>query len=254
MTQQPAPADLAAETLKAVAESTERLLRTVAELTPEQIAEPSGLPGWTRGHVLAHVARNADSLVNLLETARTGVPIPQYPSEAAREEGIQQGAPRPPAEQLADLAASAERFAAAAAELPAEAWSAELTHRHGYTFPAWEIPEKRLGELEFHHVDLAAGYTPAHWPAGFAAEQFGWLVERFTGRDGVPAVELVSDDTADRGAIGAGGPAGLRVEGPLRALTAWLSGRSNGDGLQVHTADGHLADPRAALPVLPPMG
>ncbi|GAA1958762.1 maleylpyruvate isomerase family mycothiol-dependent enzyme [Kitasatospora viridis] len=253
MTQQPTPAELAAAELKAVAESTERLLRTVADLTADQIAEPSGLPGWTRGHVLAHIARNADSLVNLLETARTGVPVPQYASEAAREEGIQQGAPRPPAEQLADLTASAERFAAAAAALPDEAWSAELTHRHGYTFPAHEVPGKRLGELEYHHVDLAVGYTAAHWPEFFATEQFAYLAERFAGQEGLPAVELVADDTEHRAVIGAG-PEPLRVEGPLRALAAWLSGRSDGDGLQVHTPAGHLADPRTALPVLPPLG
>ncbi|MEV0474381.1 maleylpyruvate isomerase N-terminal domain-containing protein, partial [Streptomyces prunicolor] len=28
------------------------------------VAEPSRLPGWSRGHVLAHLARNADALVN----------------------------------------------------------------------------------------------------------------------------------------------------------------------------------------------
>lgn len=44
------------------------------------------------------------------------------------------------------------------------------------------------------------------------------------------------------------------VEGPIRALTAWLSGRSDGDGLQVHQGGAQLADPRTALPKLPPMG
>ncbi|MFD0349540.1 hypothetical protein ACFQ0M_32980 [Kitasatospora aburaviensis] len=42
--------------------------------------------------------------------------------------------------------------------------------------------------------------------------------------------------------IGTGTPA-LTVEGPVRALLAWLSGRSDGDGLR--------RAPDAALPQLP---
>ena len=53
------PLLLAAE----VARSDERLLATAREL---DIAAPSLLPGWTRGHVITHIARNADGYVNLL--------------------------------------------------------------------------------------------------------------------------------------------------------------------------------------------
>jgi maleylpyruvate isomerase len=251
------PAETAATTLREVDAATERLLHTVAELSPEALAEPCALPGWTRGHLLAHLSRNADSLVNLLESARTGRDIPQYASEQAREDGIQQGAPRPLAEQLDDLRASAGRLATAAAALPAAAWSAELKHRHGYTFPAAELPWKRLGELEYHHVDLAAGYTPAHWPARFASVEFTRLAGRFATLDGLPSVELVAEDTGDRARLGTGAgaeaPVQLRVEGPVRALLAWLSGRADGDGLQVHRDGRLLADPRTALPTLPPM-
>ena len=47
--------------------------RAAAELDPGQVAGPSRLPGWSRGHVLSHLARNADALVNLLTWARTGI-------------------------------------------------------------------------------------------------------------------------------------------------------------------------------------
>ena len=43
------------------------------------------LPGWTVGHVLTHVARNADAYTNLLTWARTGVETPAYASPEARE-------------------------------------------------------------------------------------------------------------------------------------------------------------------------
>ncbi|MFE6054179.1 maleylpyruvate isomerase family mycothiol-dependent enzyme [Kitasatospora sp. NPDC056446] len=245
MTDPQSAADSAAAWLDQVEESTQRLLRTAAGLAPEAVAEPSALPGWTRGHVLAHLARNADSLVNLLDGARTGTDIPQYASGDARDRDIERDAPRPVQAQLADLRDSHERFAAAAAKLPAEAWTAEVRHRTGYVFPASDIPHKRLLELEYHHVDLAAGYTPDQWPEDFAAAQFRKLAADLADEAGLPAALLVADDSGDRAVIGSGEPA-LTVEGPVRALTAWLSGRSDGAALR--------RTPDTGLPPLPPMG
>ncbi|WP_316527125.1 maleylpyruvate isomerase family mycothiol-dependent enzyme [Kitasatospora brasiliensis] len=236
----------AASWLSQVEESTERLLTTVAALKPEALAEPSGLPGWTRGHVLAHLSRNADSLVNLLTGARTGTDIPQYASDEARDQGIEDDAPRPLEVQLADLRDSHARFAEAAALMGPEDWAATVRHRFGYVFPAHQIPAKRLVELEFHHVDLAADdYTPARWPESFAVAQFGRIAAALAGNADLPAVSLAAEDTGDRAVIGTGAPA-LTVEGPVRALTAWLSGRSDGADLR--------RTPDTALPQLPPMG
>ncbi|MFF2352228.1 maleylpyruvate isomerase family mycothiol-dependent enzyme [Kitasatospora sp. NPDC058115] len=239
-----AAAARAARYLALVEGSTRHLLHTVGELKPDAVAEPSALPGWTRGHVLAHLARNADSLVNLLDGARTGTDIPQYPSEEARDRGIEEGAPRPAEAQLADLRATGGRFARAAALLPDGAWATEVRHRSGHLFPAFDIPWKRLMEVEYHHVDLDAGYTPAHWPAEFASAEFRRLSGKLAGA-ALPAVELFAEDTAERAVIGTGTPA-LTVEGPVRALLAWLSGRADGDGLR--------RTPDTALPALPPLG
>lgn len=239
------PQSAAASWLSQVEESTRRVLATAAELKPDAVAEPSTLPGWTRGHVLAHLARNADSLVNLLTGARTGTDIPQYADHEARDRDIERDAPRPPDVQLADLRDSHARFAEAAALMDPGAWAASVRHRSGYVFPASDIPHKRLLELEYHHVDLAAGYTPADWPESFAVAEFRRLASNLAGKADLPAVELVAEDTGDRAAIGSGAPA-LTVEGPVRALTAWLSGRSTGDGLR------HA--PGTDLPRLPPMG
>ena len=68
--------DEASHSLDRIAAATERLLATADALTGDQVREPSLLPGWTRGHVLTHVARNADGLRNLLIWARTGTEIP----------------------------------------------------------------------------------------------------------------------------------------------------------------------------------
>ncbi|MFJ1754411.1 maleylpyruvate isomerase family mycothiol-dependent enzyme [Kitasatospora sp. NPDC088134] len=245
----------AAAQLRATVESTDLLLHTLRELRPEDVPAPSALPGWTRGHVLTHLARNADSLVNLLNGARTGQDIPQYPSAEARDAAIEAGAGRPLAEQVADVRDSQQRFLDAAALLDPEHWSAEVKHRSGYVFPAWQLPVKRLAELEYHHVDLNAGYTPAHWPEDFATAEFRRLGGHFGALAGLPAVRLIAEDAGLEARLGDPEAAPeLTVEGPVRALTGWLSGRSDGDGLQVHRAGEGLVDPRSALPQLPPMG
>ncbi|MFE4514995.1 maleylpyruvate isomerase family mycothiol-dependent enzyme [Kitasatospora sp. NPDC056783] len=239
------PQSAAASWLQQVEGATQRLLATVEGMDPGTVAEPSGLPGWTRGHVLAHLARNADSLVNLLTGARTGTDIPQYAGDEARDRDIEHDAPRPLDVHLADLRDSHARFTGAAALMDAQSWSAGVKHRHGYVFPAYDIPAKRLVELEFHHVDLALGYTPARWPRDFAVTQFRRVAEGLADETGLPGVELVAEDGGERATIGSGTPA-LTVTGPVHALAAWLSGRSDGAGLR--------RTPDTALPQLPPMG
>ena len=42
------------------------LLLAEADLDEAALGAPSALPGWTRRHLLAHVAANADALGNLV--------------------------------------------------------------------------------------------------------------------------------------------------------------------------------------------
>ncbi|HET9895677.1 MAG TPA: maleylpyruvate isomerase family mycothiol-dependent enzyme [Streptosporangiaceae bacterium] len=149
--------------------------------------EPSLLPGWTRGHLLTHLARNADGLCNLLTWARTGVMTPQYPSAAARDEDIETGAGRSAAELRADVAESAAALAAEAASLSEAAWQASVHGIRGKAHPAWYTLTRRLPELEIHHVDLGIGYRVADWPDGFAAERLPDVAGSFAGRDNPPA-------------------------------------------------------------------
>ena len=72
------------------AESHQRLLESLDSLTDDQCREPSALPGWTRGHVLSHLARNAESHVHVLQCAVRGEVGEQYVGGAkARKEGIE---------------------------------------------------------------------------------------------------------------------------------------------------------------------
>ncbi|WP_390897214.1 maleylpyruvate isomerase N-terminal domain-containing protein [Salinispora arenicola] len=143
-----------------VDDATARLLRTTAGLDESSLAAASLLPGWTRGHVLAHLARNADGFVNLLTAARTGETIPMYASPAARSSDIEAGASRPQAAHLDDLRRTADRFAeAVGGDAGRGVGAPPSTPRRGPWSAAYLV-WGRLREVEVHHVDLAVEYRP----------------------------------------------------------------------------------------------
>lgn len=240
--------------LASLERATGRLLRAAEALTPEEVAAPSLLPGWSRGHVLTHLCRNADALLNGLAAARTGTDVPMYASDDARDADIAAGAGRPAAEQCADLRSSADRLAEAARALAPQAWEFQILHRRGFRFPASGVPAKRLSEVEFHHVDLGAGYRPEHWDPAFVAAQLAQLTARFAEAADLSPVLLCDDDTGAEYRIGGGDPAGLSAAGPGHDLLAWLSGRAGPDSLTVRRDGAPVADPAAALPAPPPVG
>jgi maleylpyruvate isomerase len=220
--------------------ATDRLLTTVTALDDAAVAAPSALPGWTRGHVLTHLARNADGLTNLLRWARTGVVTPQYAGLEQRDADIEAGAPRPHAAQLADVRDSAARYAEAAAQLTAEMWLTVLQIPDAPQPAAYGV-WRRLREVEVHHVDLAAGYTPADWPDAFSHRLLHEIVTGLDKRDDAPTVVLHAVDTGHEFALGERGSTPT-VTGPAYALAAWLTGRAPGDGLTV-SPDGPLPTP-----------
>src|ERR1700722_15458099 len=159
----------------------ELVLETTAALSDEQVSEASGLPGWSRGHVLTHIARNADGLRNLLTWAKTGQETQQYASLAAREADIEAGASRSAAALGADIASSARAFTDLAGELPPDAWLVDVKMITGRELPAWAVLSQRLFEVQVHHVDLNAGYRPADWPEWFVTGELDRSAGRATG-------------------------------------------------------------------------
>ncbi|MGW4636368.1 maleylpyruvate isomerase family mycothiol-dependent enzyme [Nocardia sp. NPDC004415] len=223
------PTDL----LDQVAASTARFDTTIGTLTETALTEPSRLPGWTRGHLLAHMSRNADSLLNLLLWARTGIEIPQYASGALRDADIDAGAPRPLDVQYADFTASAHRWQAVATTMPDPDWTAEVRNRQGGTLTADQIPWMRLRETEIHHVDLGTGYTPADWPAAFVSRLLPESVIDLATKlepAATPTFDIQATDTDFIATLGPGRPHHTIV-GPSHALLAWLIGRSPGQDL-----------------------
>jgi maleylpyruvate isomerase len=213
--------------------ATARLLETAQALDDAAVREPSLLPDWTRGHVLTHIARNADGCANLLDWARTGVQTPQYASWESREADIAAGAGRPLTEQIDDLKASAARFAEAVDEMPPQAWLVTVRWLSGRTDRAAGVMWARLREVEVHHVDLASAYRPSDWPEAFVHRLLHEVATGgFRAGSAAPAVRLHAEDLGHELTIGS---AALlpTVSGPGSALAAWLTGRSRGEGLAV---------------------
>jgi maleylpyruvate isomerase len=212
-------ADLAAET--------DKLSASVGRLEDSQAQrDASRLPGWSRAHVLVHVARNADGLRNLLLSARTGTPLRMYASPRTRLADIDAGVTRPADVIAADALESSARFLVEARAMPPQAWESNVAFSSGQPDPpvivAPRLLEMRLQEVTLHHVDLDVDYefddVPKRLLLGF--------LERFKTHRQRQGVQLtIHLDGPDHPST-AGDPAVPVVEGDAAALVAWLAGRS----------------------------
>ncbi len=149
--------------------ATQRLLGSARVITEPDLRQPSLLPGWTRAHVLAHLARGADAMRYLLIGARIGQERPAYVSAEAQEADIAFGGTLAAKELMADLARSALAFRTIVKQFPDDAWQFPVRILDSAPFPAAQLLTRRLVEVELHHGDLGIGYGPADWPTSFAA-------------------------------------------------------------------------------------
>ena len=160
-----------------------RLDAAIAGLTDDQARQPSRLPGWSVGHLLTHLARNADSVVRRLEGAERGVVVSQYEGgREGRAADIEAGAHRSAAELIADVAAASARCDAACAAVAPEVWDRPSVGVGGGESPASSMAFSRWREVEVHHVDLGLGYSPSDWPDGLVAIWLPALVAGLPGR------------------------------------------------------------------------
>ncbi|WP_290056689.1 maleylpyruvate isomerase N-terminal domain-containing protein [Amycolatopsis solani] len=202
--------------------------RAIGGLGEPELRAPSALPGWSRAHVLAHLARNADGLKNLLTWADTGVETPMYPSVEAREADIEASARHSAADILADFVASAGRFERYAAGMPDDAWAREARNRQGAPVSGAVVVRMRLSELTIHLADLDVGYDLDR-VLGLLGPLAEDVVQHAISSRGahLPALRLVADGFEWTMGAAPGGT----VSGTGGRLLAWLSGRSDGADL-----------------------
>ena len=178
------------------AESHQRLLQSLDSLTDDQCREPSALPGWTRGHVLSHLARNAESHVHVLQCAARGEVGEQYIGGAkARKEGIESHA-----NDSAELLVNAVRRSIYALEgqwaaTNSEGWQGHGVNSAGASIAMSDIVFLRWREVEVHHADLALAFTFADWNSTYVRYELDrqvmmWRASKPMGLTPVPKIAL----------------------------------------------------------------
>jgi maleylpyruvate isomerase len=180
------------------------LLHTVDGLDEAVVRASSRLEGWSVGHVLTHLARNADSHARMLSAALGGEAVEQYAGGAPQRAGaIEDGADRPVTELRDDVHRSVTELEATWAAMTPAAWDGYgLTH--GRPWPCRTMPYFRWREVEIHHVDLGTGYELEDWPEDYVRRELPLLLDTAPGR--------LTDPTQKR------------------RLLAWLTGRAASPG------------------------
>lgn len=165
----------------------ERIIATAAQVDDLTVRRPSRLPDWTVGHVLTHLARNADSHARRLVGALRGEDVLRYAGGSEqRDREIEEGARRPAAELRADVASSAKRLEDVW-HLSAQAGWPNAELRGDDHWPTSGSALRRLREVEVHHVDLGLGYEPTDWPDEYVTWELPRALERLSGRLTSPA-------------------------------------------------------------------
>jgi maleylpyruvate isomerase len=197
------------------------------------LAEPSLCAGWTRGHVLTHLARNAEGIADTLAAALRDEIVERYPGGwDARNAAIEEGAGRPFAAQVADVRDTAERLDRVLGAVGEVGGWGKAT-AEDQTAGSWVY--RRWREVEIHRVDLATDYTPDRWPPAFVSAELPQAAESLAKRvDSAVLVTVTADGSLAPEHVGkqwrAGDGAPVEVSGPDWAVLAWLAGRASAAG------------------------
>lgn len=211
-----------------VIDTTSRYLESLADLNDGDFRAHSILPGWTRGHVATHVARNADAMTGALNALINGTEPFMYSSQGARDADVEAGAGRGAVDIITDSTTACQALVRALEALPSSLHDAPIPRLPGgepFLSPR-DMPATRRQEVIVHHTDLGVGFSPADWPTDFAV----WLVGR-RHRDLADGGSMVLTAT-DSGDVWKFGPgAGPAISAPAAELAWWLIGRGDGSAL-----------------------
>ncbi|GAA4613892.1 maleylpyruvate isomerase family mycothiol-dependent enzyme [Saccharopolyspora hordei] len=199
--------------LQAVVDGHHRLRDAVSTLTDDQVAAPSLLPGWTRGHVLAHLADNARAFARVSALALRGELVDAHEGGQEERDAIIEGLAGDSAEQhRARLARHSAALEAVWSQATDADWDRPVRFRNG---DLAGVVRMRWREVWIHLVDLDVGVGPEHWSPEFSAHAIDFLLPRLP--DGFALRQTDGDRTW------AGGP--VEIRGRAHDLAAWLAGR-----------------------------
>ncbi len=149
--------------------STQRLLAVATALTDHDVRQSSNLSGWTVGHVLSHIAFNAEAFVQCAADLRAGRTGTMYPEGfAGRAQAIETGSLRSANDIVTHLRESANAFELSWSDAPPAGLC--ITASGFPEFSSDTVLLRRLREVEVHGADTGlASLGYAHWSQPFVA-------------------------------------------------------------------------------------
>lgn len=212
--------------LAAIDDHTARLVSD-ARSCPD-LATPSRCAGWSRDHVLNHVARNAEALSRLVEAAVDGTGETMYASPEQRDLDIDAGVGRAQPELVSDVEEGAKALALALRRLTPDHADVVLERTPGGpTFKGGMLPFLRLREVVYHHVDLDLGFDFDDLDGDLQVLFIENELERQQGASVAPALKLRSDE----GDIMSIGDGDAYVTGSRGGILRWLA-RQDASGVR----------------------
>jgi maleylpyruvate isomerase len=211
-------------TLPWMRQGTKHFLAVVASLSDGEFRAGSWLPGWSKAHVIGHVARNAEALTRLATWARTGVETPMYADRDQRAAEIEESAACPPHELRESVVDTAERLDDELGRLDPGRWTAPVRSALGRSIPAAEVPWMRIREVWLHAADLGDDALLGDIPGGVVDLLLADVCTALSKKDGCPDVAVLPTDRNAESRLGTGDPRAV-ARGSAAELVGWLTGR-----------------------------
>jgi maleylpyruvate isomerase len=140
----------------------------VAGLEDIDVRRPSRLADWSIGHVLTHLARNAEAMCRRIEGAVRHELIEQYVGgQAGRQAEIEDGSGRSARELEQDVGHWSVELDVLFESLPDDVWDRPVRTVAGGQHPLGLLPFRRWREVEVHLVDLGLDFGLADLSDGF---------------------------------------------------------------------------------------
>lgn len=178
----------------------QKLLEVVDSISPEAFAEPSRLPGWSRGTLVGHLALNALSHIRLLASAARGEAGHQYEGGAdGRTAAIAEASLWAPEKAVSELRKAIYALEGAWAGSTYDTWQGTGTTSSGSVISMHELPFLRWRECVLHLTDLDVGIEYDQWPSHYVRleldrQKMAWAASHAMGLTQLPQAAMKLDE------------------------------------------------------------
>jgi maleylpyruvate isomerase len=213
-------------------------MATIASLTDEELTTPTRCQGWTRAHVIAHLALDAAALANLATWAATGQETPDYESLEKRNAAIDTAAAQSAAELTTALGRANARLLEAFQALKNGVKVNTVPTLISGEIDVFSLPAQRTTELIVHHNDLDTTWEWHEADPDALVDAIEACVHRLQANPDAPGLRILARE-GEEWTVGNGSS---RIEGYYETLLPFLARAQVEEGLR-HEGE---------LPNLPP--